>query len=80
MKIELNEKPDLQWEDLEDGDVFIDGDSVCMKVRYIFAEFDEKDNFKEYVLDLSSGKLFDAYYNSYDIVKVVKCKLVKDED
>lgn len=78
MKIELNEKPDLQWEDLEYGDVFIDDDSVCMKVRYIF---DGKDNHpKEYVLDLSSGKLFDIYYNSYDIVKVVKCKLVKDED
>ncbi len=75
MKIELNEKPDLQWEDLEYGDVFIDGDNVCMKARYI------KDNhLKEYVLDLSSGKLFDIYYNSYDIVKVVKCKLVKDED
>lgn len=75
MKIEFDEKPDLQWEDLKYGDVFIDSDNnICMKVRYIF---DGKDNLKEYMLDLSSGKLFDVYEN---IVKVVKCKLVKDED
>ena len=47
-----------------------------MKVGFIC---DGKDNLKEYVLDLSSGELFDDYEN-YDIVKVVKCKLVKDED
>ena len=77
MKIELNGKPDLQWEDLKCGDVFIDGDNdVCMKVGY---NCDGRYNLKEYVLDLSSGKLFDVY-DSYNIVKVVKCKLVKDED
>ena len=74
MKIELNEKCDLKWKDLEYGEVFIDSDNdVCMKVRYAC---DENDNLKRYVLDLSSGKIFDVYY---DIVKVVKCKLVKDE-
>jgi hypothetical protein len=76
MKIELNEKCDLQWKDLEYGDVFIDSDNdVCMKVEYV----EYANNLKECVLDLSSGKLFD-FYDSYDIVKVVKCKLVKDED
>lgn len=78
MKIELNEKCDLQWEDLEYGDVFIDSDNndVCMKVGYTCGG---EDNLKKYVLDLSSGKLFNVYDN-YNIVKVVKCKLVKDED
>jgi hypothetical protein len=79
MKIELNEKCDLQWEDLKYGDVFIDGDNdVCMKVGY---NCDGRYNLKEkeYVLDLSSGKLFDVYKN-YDIVKVVKCKLVEEEE
>lgn len=77
MKIELNEKCGLQWEDLKYGDVFIDGNNdVCMKVGYTC---DGKDNLKEYLLDLSSGELFDDY-DSYDIVKVIKCKLVEDED
>ena len=77
MKIELNEKLDLQWEDLEYGDVFIDSDNdVCMKVGYTCGG---EDNLKKYVLDLSSGKLFNVY-DSYNIVKVVKCKLVKDEE
>ena len=77
MKIELDKNTNLRWEDLNYGDVFIDRDNeVCMKVGYVC---DGKDNLKEYLLDLSSGELFDDY-NSYDIVKVVKCKLVKDED
>ena len=72
MKIELNEKCDLKWKDLNYGDVFIDSENyVYMKVGYA-------NNLKEYVLDLSSGKLFD-FYDSYDVAKVVKCKLVKDE-
>ena len=75
MKIELNEKPDLQWKDLNYGDVFIDNSNdVCMKVGYTF---DGKNNLKEYVLELSTGELFDDY-EMYDIVKLVNCKLVKD--
>lgn len=75
MKIEMNEKPDLKWEDLKCGDVFIDGDNeVCMKVGYTC-----DGRYNQYVLDLSNGKLFNVY-DSYNIVKVVKCKLVEDED
>ena len=77
MKIELNEKSNLQWEDLKYGDVFIDdSNDVCMKVGFTC---DGKDNIREYVLELSSGELFDDY-DMYDIMKVVNCKLVKDED
>lgn len=77
MKIELNEKPYLQWKDLKYGDVFIDSDNdVCMKVG---CTCDGRYNLKEYVLDLSRGKLFNVY-DSYNIVTVVKCKLVEDED
>lgn len=77
MKIEFS-KSNLSWENLEYGDIFIDNNDgyTYMKVGYTY---DGKDNLKEYVLDLSSGELFDDYEN-YDIVKVVKCKLVKDED
>ena len=76
MKIELNEKCDLKWKDLNYGDVFIVDGDVYMKVGLIC---DGRYNLKEYVLDLSTGELFDDYEN-YDIAKVVKCKLVKAED
>ena len=75
MKIELNKNINLEWEDLNYGDVFIiaDGD-VCMKVGFIC---DGKDNKVEYVLDLQSGELFDDI-EMYRVKELVNCKLVRD--